>query len=295
MRANNLTPIPGPTILPSGTPTSIPSRDPGREIPCRIFKPERGPPKGIFYHIHGGGWVLFSESHQDPLLKFLADTMHVTVISIGYRLAPENPYPAGPNDCLDVAQWLVDNDKSAFGAELLFIGGESAGAHLSVATCFKLIETRPNFAFRALVLNYGAFDLTMSMPQIRRFDVPLVLTRDEMAKYVEAFTPGMTIEQRRDPAVSPLFADLPGLARRTRSGRLPPCFFSIGTMDLLLDDSMSMAMRWLMGGAEAVLKVYPGAPHGFTLDAPNVCPGSGEYRRDVIEFLSGKMSVSAVL
>lgn len=61
---------------------------------------------------------------QDPLLKFLSDRGQVTVISVGYRLAPEHPFPDGPNDCYDVAEWLVDNAKSEFGSDLSFVGGE---------------------------------------------------------------------------------------------------------------------------------------------------------------------------
>ena len=61
---------------------------------------------------------------QDPLTKSIADGANLAVISVGYRLAPEHPFPQGPEDCYDVAEWLVDNSEAKFGAPLKFVGGE---------------------------------------------------------------------------------------------------------------------------------------------------------------------------
>jgi acetyl esterase/lipase len=61
MRWNGETPLPKPVVLESGVDTTIPSRDTGRELPCRVFKPENEETKGVLMHIHGGGWVLQSE------------------------------------------------------------------------------------------------------------------------------------------------------------------------------------------------------------------------------------------
>lgn len=75
MRMNGETPLPKPTILDSGKNFTIPSREPNRAIPCRSFVPETGKSKGVYYHIHGGGWVLQSEASQDLMLKYLASTL----------------------------------------------------------------------------------------------------------------------------------------------------------------------------------------------------------------------------
>jgi acetyl esterase/lipase len=100
MRATGETPLPKATLLESAVSYSIPSRDGDRSIPCRILKPQNGKPvKGVFYHIHGGGWVLQDEKSQDPTLQGIADATGLLCISVGYRLAPEHPFPAGPNDC----------------------------------------------------------------------------------------------------------------------------------------------------------------------------------------------------
>lgn len=198
----------------------------------------------------------------------------------------ENPYPAGPEDCHDVAEWLIDHAESKFGAELCYIGGESAGAHLSVNTCFHLIKTRPAFQFKGLVLLYGVYDLAQHLPQVYHFDKPLILQRVDMDHFIEAFCPGMDIEKRRDPAISPFYANLYDLAGKTPSGKLPPAFFAVGTWDCLLDDTMFFANKWLMSGSEAVVKVYPGAPHGFSTFPPASLEACQEMREHLIEFMS---------
>ncbi|KAK5246352.1 hypothetical protein LTR40_012035, partial [Exophiala xenobiotica] len=131
MRAAGETPLPKAVLLDSAEDITIPSRESGRTIPSRILRPQNGKPiRSVFLHIHGGGWVLQDEKSQDPMLQDIADRTGTLVLSVGYRLAPEHPFPDGPNDCYDVAEWLVDNAEAKFGAPLGFTGGESAGGHL---------------------------------------------------------------------------------------------------------------------------------------------------------------------
>lgn len=184
MRWNGETPLPKPVVLDSGKNIELPSRDSGRKIPCRVFVPENGKPKGVFYHIHGGGWVLQSEHFQDVMLKYLADHCQLAVVSVGYRLAPEDPYPKGNEDCFDVGEYLVDKSEKDYGGPLMFMGGDSAGGHLSVLTAFHLLKTRPDFAFKGLILNFGAYDLSGFLPQAHTFDLPLVLDVDIMEKFI---------------------------------------------------------------------------------------------------------------
>ncbi|CAF9912239.1 MAG: hypothetical protein GOMPHAMPRED_007606 [Gomphillus americanus] len=124
MRRNGEGVWPKPIIL-DGTPAQVPSRDSGRTIPIRIMRPDAEVKiKSVIMYIHGGGWVLMAEDLYDSLLKQIANGTDSLVVSVGYRLAPENPWPAGSNDCNDVADWLVDNAVKEYGASLQFIGGD---------------------------------------------------------------------------------------------------------------------------------------------------------------------------
>ena len=273
MRAAGETPLPKAQLLESATSYSIPSRDSGRTIPCRILKPQNGKRvESVFMHIHGGGWVLQDEKSQDPALQAIADATGLLCISVGYRLAPEDPFPAGPNDCYDAVDYLVENAEKEFGAALGFIGGESAGAHLSMLVALHLLQS-PNriyadFSLRGLLLHFGCFDLSWT-PSVYNFKKPetLVLDRDLMDHFIEVFLPGMSYEEKKQPSVSPLYANLMGL-------KIPPALFTCGTEDCLLDDTMFMATKWMMAGGDTVVKIIPGGCHGYVSHTHFLSDGS---------------------
>lgn len=189
----------------------------------------------------------------------------MTSVSVGYRLAPENPFPAGVNDCVDVAEYLVDNGPTIFGAPLRVIGGGSAGANFTPLTTFQLMRTRPHHRLAAVLLNYGYFDLTLNMPTtVAQSSRSVVIDRAMMEKYNEAYVPSASVEARQNPLMSPLYEDMQKLARESPFGVLPPALFNCGTADPLLDDSLMMSAKWMASGSETVTNVYPGAPHMFT-------------------------------
>jgi acetyl esterase/lipase len=225
---------------------------PGGELPLRVFVPERV--DGVYLHLHGGGWVLGGAHHQDPRLEAIARTCHVAVVSVEYRLAPEHPYPAGPDDCEAAALWLAGNASQEFGSDRLVIGGESAGAHLTAVTLLRLRDRHGFTGFRGANLVYGGFDLTMTPSVARWGERNLVLSTPIIRWFIDQFVPDPA--RRRDPDVSPLYADLRDL---------PPALFTVGTMDPLLDDTLFMYGRWVAAGNEAELAVYPGGVHGFNL------------------------------
>ncbi|KAL8673689.1 MAG: hypothetical protein Q9168_001904 [Polycauliona sp. 1 TL-2023] len=263
--------FPKPIVLDRGQDLLIPSREKGREIYCRVMTPKAGiEPSAVFMHLHGSGFVLASVKEFDTALARKADMANVVVISVGYRKAPEDPFPAGPEDCYDAAEWLVDNSKEKYGATLQFVGGESAGAHLALSTYFHLTTSRPSFRFSGLVLNFGWFDLSL-LPSVHnhRTRETLILDKESLDHLVAAFCPGMSLQELRHPSVSPFYQDLKGLD-------LPPALFMVGTEDCLLDDTVMMAAKWQMHGGQTVVKVFPGAPHGFTFMPWDQCPEAKE-------------------
>jgi acetyl esterase len=225
-------------------------------IALRIIAPE-DTPKGTFLHLHGGGWTLGESDGQDVRLQRLARETGLTVVSVNYRLAPENPYPAGPDDCEAAALWLIGQDgETMLGAPgPRAIGGDSAGAQLAAATLLRLRDRHGiTGAFAAAVLQYGCFDLSMTPSQRLWGERNLVLSGPIIAWFADQFLPGHDRERRRDPDISPLFADLAGM---------PPAIFTIGTEDPLLDDTLFMEARWRYAGHPTELRIWPEAPHGF--------------------------------
>ncbi|KAI8940601.1 hypothetical protein NX059_001874 [Plenodomus lindquistii] len=281
------TPLPKPIVLPSGYNGALPSRESGREIPYRVFEPESGKEgsRGVYMHIHGGGWVLMSEAYQDPYLKYMADTYNLTVVSIGYRLAPEDPWPKGVEDCYDAAEWFVENSKDKFGGELLFTGGESAGGHLAMLVALHLLTSKPDFAFKGLLLHFGCYDLSSFLPHVHHHDLSLVIDHDVMSSYISALLPNTTEAQRRDPSISPFWTDL-----RKYGDKLPPALFTCGSEDPLLDDSVMMGAKWGMWGGESIVKIYRGAPHGFIGFARGTIKAVGEALDDMGVFIDEKIS-----
>ncbi|KAK7748722.1 hypothetical protein SLS53_000745 [Cytospora paraplurivora] len=258
-------PVPIPAKLPNARDAAIPSRVPGRDIPVRVYVPDDGKPsRGVFLYLHGGGFVVGTHQDADELLKAYANNCQLTSISVGYRLAPEDPFPAGLNDCIDVAEHLVDKAPELFGAPLKVLAGASAGGNYAAVTTFQLLRSRPQFRLAAVLLNFGFFDLTLNMPSTVQGAEALVVDSAMLEHFVAAYVGGVSIEGRRAPAISPVYEDLRRLVDESPFRTLPPALFNCGTADPLLDDSLLMSMKWISTGSEAVVKLYPGSPHGFT-------------------------------
>jgi acetyl esterase len=246
--------FPAPVYVPEARAVEI--AGPHGPISLRIIAPERQA-AGTFLHLHGGGWTLGESDGQDVRLQRLARDTGLTVVSVDYRLAPENPYPAGPDDCEAAALWLLGADAQAElgAAGPRAIGGDSAGGQLAAVTLLRLRDRHGiTDAFGAAVFQYGCFDLSMTPSQRLWGERNLVLSGPIMAWFSDQFVPDRDREQRRDPDISPLFAELSGM---------PPAIFTCGTADPLLDDTLFMEARWRQAGHPTELRIWEEAPHGF--------------------------------
>lgn len=227
---------------------------PDGDLRLRTITPEQV--DGVLLHIHGGGWIQGAPEMMDLLNVVIADAVNVAVVSVDYRLAPEHPYPAGPDDCEAAAGWLLEHAESEFGTDRLLIGGESAGAHLSAVTLLRLRDRHHAAdAFLGANLVFGDYDLGHT-PSQRGVGVSAegdILTPERIRFFTGLFAPGRSEEERRDPELSPLYADLHDL---------PPALFTVGTADHLVDDTVFLERRWRAAGNHTELLVYPEAPHG---------------------------------
>ncbi len=215
----------------------------GRSVPVRVHEPASGEVAGVFLEIHGGGFYLGSAAGSDVRNRALADSLDLAFVSVDYRLAPEHPWPAAPEDCETAALWLADHAQHRFGTTSLFIGGFSAGATLAMTTLLRLRERRVA-AYRAAVLQFGTYDLSGQTPAGR-------LIVDEY--FIDAYA-GST-KDRTHPDLSPIYAEL---------GGLPPVLIVVGTDDVLLQDNLALAGRLSAAGVDVDLRMYPASPHGFT-------------------------------
>jgi acetyl esterase/lipase len=230
-------------------------------------------PEGVLLHIHGGAWMAGTPEMMDLLHEMIVDTCKVGVVSVDYRLAPEHPYPAGPDDCETAACWLLENAADEYGSDRLLIGGESAGAHLAAVTLLRMRDRhQAASSFLGANLVFGAYDLSRTPSQRGVGIDPGSDILDNTGFPLGLFLPGMSEERRRAPDVSPLYADLQGM---------PPALFSVGTCDHLLDDTLFMASRWEVAGNESRLLVYPDTPHGC-IALPSV---AGHFFPRLVDFI----------
>lgn len=213
-------------------------------VRLRILEPQTRETRGIYLHIHGGGWTFGQADFQDPMLSRITETTGLAAVSVAYRLAPEHPFPAGPSDCLTAASWAY-----AQGGPVL-MGGESAGAHLSLVTALSLRDAGIETA--GLVLIAGCFDLTLT-PSMRNWgSEKLILNTRDVQNFAGQCVPDFM--DARAPTISPLYAHLDDL---------PPCFLSVGTRDPLIDDSLFLHQRLLAAGVKSELAIAPGGCHVF--------------------------------
>jgi acetyl esterase/lipase len=223
---------------------------PAGDVRLRILTPASDP-AAVYIHVHGGGWIGGGHDLRDPFLHDLGTRLNAVVVSVAYRVAPEDPFPAAQDDCEVATAWVVEHAASEFGTSTVVIGGESAGAHLAAATLLRMRDRHGYTGFAAADLRYGCYDLRMT-PSVRQWQRP-TLDRATFEWLVPQVIGAMHVD---DPDVSPFLADLRDM---------PPALFMVGTGDSLLDDSVLMWARWRTAGNRADLALFPGAPHGFDL------------------------------
>jgi acetyl esterase/lipase len=270
--------FPPPTFLPERT-RDITIAGRSGAIGLHVVAPQQEA-VGAYLHIHGGGWALSAANLQDPVLVELADATGLCAVSVDYRLAPEHPHPAAADDCEDAALWLLREGFEELGLPAVAtIGGDSAGGHLSVLTLLRLRDRhRITGAFAAANLIYGAFDLSMTPSQRNWGERNLILSTPIIEWFGDQFLSGIDAEARRDPEISPLYADLRDM---------PPALFTVGNLDPLLDDSLFMEARWSAAGAPTELRVWPEAIHGFNAFPLRVTAAA---REEQYAFLRGALA-----
>lgn len=244
-------------------------------VACKWAVPSNEHGNAVIEYLHGGGWVVGSVESHRRFVGHLANAVGCPVVSVGYRLAPEHPYPAPVDDCLAVYRELAER---GFPPSSVALAGDSAGAALVVSALVRI--RNDGIAQPAGGISLSApLDQTMTSDSWQRnADVDLLVHRALQESNVAMYLGGRDLH---DPVASPLFADLRGLA---------PLYLQIGGDEVLLDDSTRFAARAAAAGIDLRLDVFPEMQHVFQLAAGRV-PEADDALRRIGQWLSPRLSV----
>jgi acetyl esterase len=221
------------------------------DVPIRVYRDE-GRPTGLVVYFHGGGFVIGSIGLMDNVARELAHHSGAVVVSVGYRLAPEHPYPSGLDDGEAVTRWAIANSgRFGLAPSTVAVAGESAGGNLAAAVSLRLRDAG-DAQVAGQVLLYPAVAGGHIHPSTVEFD-GLIISRTAGDRYWAAYRGGQDLDD--DPYAAPLRA--PSL-----SG-LPPALVVLGGCDMLRDEGRAYADRLRADGVDVDEVCYPGQPHGF--------------------------------
>ena len=236
-----------------------------QKIPVRIYTPPT--PRATIVYFHGGGYVAGDLDTHDPMSRRLANGASARVVSVGYRLAPEHPYPAGVDDCLAATTWSAQQ----YPQLPLLVGGDSAGGTMAIAVTLRARDDHgPDIDGQALI--YPAIDASGSTHSRQQFSTGYGLTQADMQYYADAYFPDPQI-RINDP-----YADL---FRRNDLHHLPPALITTAGFDPLLDEGAEYAARLIRAGVPVTYQPEPNLVHGY-IDLAGIVPVAHAARHRII-------------
>jgi acetyl esterase len=225
---------------------------PAGELPLRLYRPVAERPLPVLLYFFGGGWVLGTIDTADGVSRSLANSSGALVAVVGYRLAPEHPFPAAVDDCYAAVRWVAEH-AGEIGADpdRLAVGGDSAGGNLAAAVTLRARTDGRALAGQLLV--YPNTDQFADDESMRAADDPFLFNRRSVAWYREHYL------TRPGDAASPLASPL----RAESLVGLPPALVITAEYDPLRDQGEAYARRLADAGVQVELTRYPGMAHGF--------------------------------
>jgi acetyl esterase/lipase len=234
--------VPGPTGAP--------------DVPVRVYVPTTrvGSIPGLLY-IHGGGFTIGNLDSEDPICRQIAHEVGCVVVSVDYRLAPEHPFPAAPEDCYAALTWMARNANS-LGIDPSRIGvrGASSGGGLCAAVALMARDRQmPSLIFQMPL--YACLDDRHTTPSSHQMAArDMIWGRPLSLRGWKAYLGEGQQDNILAYAAPTRAEDLSGL---------PPAYMMVGELDLLRDENIAYAMRLMQAGVPTELHIYPGAFHGF--------------------------------
>jgi acetyl esterase len=231
---------------------SVRARD-GHPISIRIYQPTQVKDSAVLVYAHGGGWTLLSIDTCDVFLRELAHQVGCIVVSVGYRLAPEHPFPIPFNDCWDVINWVKGGSLNFIPVKIA-VGGDSAGANLAAGLSLKSRDKGDGLIdFQLLLYPACGLDLETSSMQELGPDPRFRLSKEAMTYFWSNYLAGNF--DCKDPYA------IPHLASSYNS--VAAALVVTAAFDPLRDDGERYAAKLDRDGVEVELLVATTLPHGF--------------------------------
>lgn len=229
---------------------TLASRD-GFELPVRLYAPIEGPLPALVY-FHGGGFTIGSIATHDVLCRHLSHLAHCAVLSVGYRQAPEHPFPVAFEDAWDAVQWVAAHGASkGLDASLLAVGGDSAGGTLAAACALQARDS--GVALKLQLLFYPGTTAHADTPSHKTFAHGFVLEAEHINYFFDLYIPDR--KEREDWRFAPLMADeVEGVA---------PAWFGLAECDPLVDEGLQYADKLRAAGVPVDMEIYRGVTHEF--------------------------------
>nr|ATZ76733.1 Lip142 [uncultured bacterium] len=231
------------------------------------------------YYLHGGGHTIGSIASHRGLISRLSKASGARALAIDYRLAPENPYPAGLEDSLKAYRWLL---AQGVDPNTIVIAGDSAGGNLALTTLLALKDAGDPLPAATVLLSPWTDMLSTGDSYKTRKDLDPMIPADEALTAARMYANGADL---RDPLLSPLYGDLSGL---------PPMLIHVGDHEVLLDDSTVLAANAKAAGVDTTLEVWPQMIHVWQFFAPMV-PEATEAIDKIGKFVRSHVATGATV
>lgn len=230
---------------------------PAGDIPARLYRarpPANSDRRPLVVYFHGGGWVVGSLDSHDPVARHLARETGALVLAVGYRLAPEDPFPAAVEDCQAAFEWAVAQAASlGADADRVAVAGDSAGGNLAAVVAQQAaVKGGPAPALQVLI--YPVTDLSSKHDSYRLFPDGFFLTEKQMDWYRNHY---IGDDPGTDPRISPLLADDDVLRE------VCPAYVTTAGFDVLRDEGEAYAARLDKAGVPTEVVRHSGLIHGW--------------------------------
>ena len=261
MRAGQESHVPAPEKrLPVHTVADLTLPTTAGEVPVRVYTPSGAETHPVLVYFHGGAFFLGSLNTHDHVARELANATGCTVVSVGYRRAPEHAFPAGLDDCYAVVRWIAGHGREpgrgiGWDGQVLAVAGDSSGANFAAAVA-AMAQDDGLDAITHQVLYYPSLDLDFDADRYESlktnaqgYGLETALLKPFNAFYTDSGA------DPADPRVSPI--------RRQDLSGLPPALIVTAEYDPLRDEGEAYGRQLAEAGVPATVRRYEGAGHGF--------------------------------